>query len=103
MARMNARELRETAQVMRAQLGTNGIAERLLEPYYLTLFRRHDRIRLHVGLAGRWPSLEEVLPAAEAFGVAEGTDPTPETLRLPTQDGRCITVRTLRFAWTEVA
>lgn len=103
MAELNAEELARTADEMRQALdGTDGGVERVLAPYYLALYQRHGRRRLHVGLTERWPELEEVAPALAAFEVPPGTDPEPVTIRLTSQDGRSIPVRTLRFPWTEV-
>jgi hypothetical protein len=104
MQGLNQRVLTETAKDMRQALpaAANGSVERVLQPYYLALFRRNERVRLHVGLLGRWPTIEEVRPALEAFGVPEGTDPEPMTIRLASQDGRSMPVRTLRFPWTDL-
>lgn len=90
------------AEEMKGQLdGGNGSAERVVYPYYVALFRRHESIRLHIGRTDTYPTIEEVQPAVKAFGVAEGTDPTGETLRLLSQDGHTVKVKTLRFAWME--
>ncbi len=102
MARLNKAELVQIAQEMREGLHrANGSAERVVYPYYLGLFNRNGSLRLHVGRTDTWPTIEECQPAVEAFGVADGTDPTGETIRLLSQDGVAVKVKTLRFAWME--
>jgi len=103
LVELNPEELQQTAADMLAVLdGADGGVERVLAPYYLALYQRAGRRRLHVGLTERRPTLEEVQPALAAFGVPADTEPEPWMLRLTSQTGHSVLVLTLRFPWTEL-
>lgn len=102
----NRTEIATIAAQMKADIAAlpaaTGKAERRIGDYHLLLLSRDGSLRLHVGLIGRWPTLEETAPFARAFGVPEeDMDPTAQTQWLESRYSGKVRANTMRYAWRE--
>ncbi len=99
---MNQQQIATLARQLRAELPIVGRAERVLPNRTLVqLLHRNDTLQLVVGHPDYYPCLEDAQAIAAQFGVADDTDATACIVRIASQDGRSIPVKSLAFAWRE--